>query len=415
MTARPRQVVAMGGGGFSMEPDNLLLDEYVLSLTESKRPRVCFLPTASGDAAGYVQRFHGSFRRLTRRTTQLLLTPPDKRDLRKHLLEQDVIYVGGGNTMRMLHTWGQYQVDAILREAYERGVVLAGISAGSICWFEWALTDSIPGKLTPLPCMGLLPGSNCVHYDGEAERRPAYRAAVAAGRVGGYGADDGVALHYVDGALHRVVSSRPAARAWRVTAEAGVPQELEIVPDYLGRAMAPKLPVIRRASLDDAPAIHAAHHRSVREIAVRDYTPEQIAAWSSKPYAGEVAESLAWQIREESVWVVEWQGIVHGYTHLRFPPDIPGAGYLHALYLTPEVAGRGLARRLMALAEAATRGVGRGRLTLHSSKTALRFYEAIGYRAVAPAQAHVIQGIALPCVPMAKDLQDSAAPSPNSR
>jgi peptidase E/ribosomal protein S18 acetylase RimI-like enzyme len=404
MTGRPRQIVAMGGGGFSMEPDNLLLDEYVLSLAASPKPRVCFLPTASSDAAGYVQRFHNSFRRLTRRTTQLKLTPPDKRDIRAHLLAQDVIYVGGGNTMRMLQTWRQYRVDEYLREAYESGVVLAGISAGSICWFEWALTDSIPGKLTVLPGLEVLKGSNCVHYDGEPERRPAYRAAVAAGRSGGHAADDGVALHYVDEALHRVVSSRPAARAWRVTAQDGHAQEAEIVPHYLGRAMAARFPVIRRASLDDAPAIHAAHHRSVREIASRDYTPEQIAAWSSRPFDAEAKENLVYQIREELVWVIEWQGHVEGYAHLRYPRGTPGAGYLHALYLTPEVAGRGLAKRLMALVEDATRGFGRSRLTLHSSRTALRFYERLGYKSVGPAQVHVVKGVALPCVPMAKDL-----------
>ena len=126
---RPRQVVALGGGGFSMEPDNLLLDRYIVGLTGKERAKVCFLPTASGDAQQSVYRFHRHFKKLTKKqASHLSLTPPSKPDIRAHLLAQDAIYVGGGNTMNMLQIWKDLGVDDILREAYESGVIMAGIS-----------------------------------------------------------------------------------------------------------------------------------------------------------------------------------------------------------------------------------------------------------------------------------------------
>src|SRR5204862_1592526 len=117
---------------------------------------------------------------------------------------QDIFYVGGGNTANLLAVWRVHGLDSLLRLAYARGAVLAGISAGSICWFEWGVTDSFGPDLASIRCLGLLPGSNCPHYDGESNRRPAYQRLVGEAMPGGHAADDGVALHYVDGALHRV-------------------------------------------------------------------------------------------------------------------------------------------------------------------------------------------------------------------
>src|SRR6185369_1465679 len=134
-------------------------------------------------------------------------------------LSQNIIYVGGGNTKSMLALWHEWNLPAILRHAYEQGVVLAGISAGSICWFEQGLTDSIPGKLTALHCLGMLSGSCTPHYDGEAQRRPSYQALVANGGImSGYAFDDGAAGHFVDGKLDEVVSSRPNAKGYYVKA-----------------------------------------------------------------------------------------------------------------------------------------------------------------------------------------------------
>jgi peptidase E len=212
------QIVAMGGGGFSMEPENLALDRYVLSLTETERPKVTFVATASGDSDSYIERFYTSFRTLPCEPSHLSVFKPTYSDLRSFVLEQDVIYVGGGSTRNLLVLWREWGLDVVFKEAMNAGVILAGLSAGSICWFEQGVTDSVePGRLHAIPCLGFLPGSNCPHYDGEPERRPSYHRLLREGRIrAGYAADDGAGLHFVGGKLVRCVSSRPAARVYRV-------------------------------------------------------------------------------------------------------------------------------------------------------------------------------------------------------
>lgn len=393
----------MGGGGFSMEPDNLLLDRYVIGLTGKDKPKVCFLPTASGDAQAYVYRFHRHFKKLTKKqASHLTLTPPSKPDVRAHLMAQDAIYVGGGNTLNMLKIWKEFGLDGILRDAYEAGIVLAGISAGSICWFDYGLTDSIAGRLSPLPCLGFLRGSNCPHYDGEFERRPAFQREIARGAMPpGYAADDGVALHFVDDELHKIVSSRPDARAYRVDAKDHVAHETELVPDYLGGGPGT---IIRRASLIDARGIHESHHISVRELAAKDYDPRQVEAWTRRPFDDDMRGQIETQILTDFVWVIEMDGGIEGYVHMRLPMDIAPAAYLHALYLTPKAAGQGYARRLMDLAEREAQERGHPQMMLHASKTALGFYEKIGYAAIGRPMVHEVFGVALECQPMTKSL-----------
>lgn len=229
-------IVAMGGGGFSMEPRNPLLDLHVLSLARTARPRVCFLGTASGDSPLYVARFLRAFGRLPCRPTHLPLFPPPAGDLRRILLRQDVIYVGGGQSRNMLLLWKAWGVDRALRAAWRRGTVLAGLSAGALCWFEEGLSDSVvPGRLAPLPCLGFLPGSFAPHYDGEPGRRPAYRSLVAAGRMlPGWAADDGAALVFSGRRFAEAVSSRPRARAWRVERSGRGAVEAALPTRYLG-------------------------------------------------------------------------------------------------------------------------------------------------------------------------------------
>ena len=221
----------MGGGGFSMEPDNPALDHFVISLARRENPSVCFLATASGDAESYVDSFYSAFRKLPCRPTHVPLfarTP----DLQRVLLEQDVIYVGGGNTKSMLAVWREWEVPALLRRAWQSGTVLAGISAGAICWFETGLTDSSGSGLYPLTCLGLLAGTCCPHYDGEAERRPALHRLIEAGTIASALAlDDGAAAHFIDGTLANVVSSRPQARAYRVERINGQIVETVLNPD----------------------------------------------------------------------------------------------------------------------------------------------------------------------------------------
>jgi peptidase E len=138
---RDRQIVAMGGGGFSMEPDNPLLDDYILSLASTDRPRICFLPTASGDDPTYIVNFYTAFAGRAD-ASHLPLFSRRGEDAQAFLLDQDVIYVGGGNTENMLAIWRVHGVDRALRAAWDAGIVLAGLSAGSLCWFETGTTDS---------------------------------------------------------------------------------------------------------------------------------------------------------------------------------------------------------------------------------------------------------------------------------
>jgi dipeptidase E len=230
-------IVAMGGGGFSEEPDNPLLDRFVLGLARSERPRVCFVPTASGDAEGYIARFYRAFAEHDCRPADLGLFDRRVGDLRHFVLEQDVVYVGGGNTASLLSVWRTHGLDSILREAFEAGAVLCGVSAGMNCWFEASTTDSFGPELGPLhDGLGLVAGSACPHYDGEAQRRPLYRALVAGGFPPGYAADEGAALHFhAAGALVEAVASRPAARAYRVErGSGGAADERPLPTRYLG-------------------------------------------------------------------------------------------------------------------------------------------------------------------------------------
>jgi peptidase E len=222
-----RRVVAMGGGGFSMEPENPLLDEFVLSLARTSRPRVCFLPTASGDSVDYVARFYRAFSALDCQPSDLQLFDRTVLDLESFVLAQDVIYVGGGNTANLAAVWRVHGLDVILRRAWEQGVVLCGLSAGMNCWFSESVTDSFGlSRLAALhDGLGLLPGSCCPHYDGEEQRRPTYRQFIAAGELGdGWAADDGAALVFHGETLAEVVASRPNRAAYRVekSAEHGI-------------------------------------------------------------------------------------------------------------------------------------------------------------------------------------------------
>jgi peptidase E len=234
--SRVPQVVAFGGGGFSMESGNALLDDYVLAATGVERPKVCFLPTASGDADHYIVRFYRHFPASRCEPSHVSLFRRDcgAPDPATHLLEQDLIYVGGGCVRSMLGAWRAHGLDDVLRRAWARGVVVCGLSAGSLCWFEQGLTAFHGEQGLPVAGLGLLLGSNAVHYDKEARRRPDFQAAIAAGMPPGWGADDGAALHFVGPRLARVVSSRPHAGAYRVEAVGGEAVESPLATEYLG-------------------------------------------------------------------------------------------------------------------------------------------------------------------------------------
>jgi dipeptidase E len=227
-----RQLIAMGGG-FSMEPDNLALDEYVLAQARSPRPAVAFIPTASGDADGYIGRFYETFAGFPCLPSHLPLfgRAPNLRDF---LLAQDVIYVGGGNTKSLLGVWREWGLPELLREAWASGVLLAGVSAGAICWFEQGLTDAFEDGYRPLQCLGFLAGSCCPHYDGEADRRPTYHERVRTGELSaGLAIEDGAAIHFVGDEIHRVVASRPGVTAYRVGLKDGGVRESALAVEVL--------------------------------------------------------------------------------------------------------------------------------------------------------------------------------------
>ena len=178
-----RQLIVQGGGGFLMEKSRAL-DRHFLDATGKSNPRVCFVGTASGDAESARYKFYEAMAQLGVRATHLSLFQPPTTDLSAFVQEQDAIYVGGGNTRSLLALWREWKLDTALRAAYERGVVMGGISAGMICWFEHGITDSNPGSLSPLAGLGWLAGTACPHYDGEAERRPAFHRMLAEGLIG---------------------------------------------------------------------------------------------------------------------------------------------------------------------------------------------------------------------------------------
>jgi len=234
---RPRRILALGGGGFSAEREDILLNDYLLTLAPSGRPpRVCFVGTATGDATDYRERFQTAFGSGRCVPSELTLFDRTVHDFDAFLGEQDILYVGGGSTVNLLAVWRAHGFDTAIREAYERGVVMSGVSAGMNCWFEASITDSFAlDQLAPLPDgLGLIAGSACPHYDGEEQRRPTYRAAVAAGFLAGYAAEDCVGLLFENGRLREAVSSRPASRAYRLGLRDGAVIEDELPTRYLG-------------------------------------------------------------------------------------------------------------------------------------------------------------------------------------
>ncbi|HEX6367341.1 MAG TPA: peptidase E [Longimicrobium sp.] len=229
------QIVAFGGGGFAMEPDNPLLDDYILSLTGKARPRVCLIPTAAGDSVAWLDRFYELFTEDRCEPTHLALFSRSVDDLYEFLAEQDVIYASGGNTVNGLAVWRAQGLADVLPRVLAGGTIACGVSAGALCWFDRGITDSYGPGLNPLENgLGFLPGSFCPHYDSDPRRPFSYPEYVRTTGVAGTAVDDGVALHYVDGQLRRIVSSRPAARAWRMTPEAGEVRVEPIQPEYLG-------------------------------------------------------------------------------------------------------------------------------------------------------------------------------------
>lgn len=223
-----QHILALGAGRAIMEqPDNPLHD-YILSLANAEKPSVLFLPTASGDDKDYIEAFYKCYTEDKCIPADLKLFYREELDLRTYILKHDIIHVGGGNTANMIAVWKIHGVDQILKEAWEMGKILCGGSAGAICWFEGGVTDSFgSSRLAPLTgCLGLIKGSVCPHYDVDKLRKPAYHEFLKDGLLpAGYAADDEVALHFEGTELKTAVTSRPEAKAYKVSVDNGVVEE----------------------------------------------------------------------------------------------------------------------------------------------------------------------------------------------
>jgi len=222
MAAAQQRILAMGGASVLPSSTDWPLHQFMLDLTGRDRPRICFLGTASGEDAGYRAGFYATFAGQAE-ATHLDLFNRNVPDVEAFLLEQDVIYVSGGNTANMLAIWRVHGVDKALKRAWEEGVVLAGPSAGGLCWFEAGVTDSFGTGLAALKDgLKFLPGSFCPHYDSESLRRPRYEEFVGGGTLpDGYAADDGVGLLFEGRQLKEAVASLPGQHAYRLERRRG--------------------------------------------------------------------------------------------------------------------------------------------------------------------------------------------------
>jgi len=208
------QIVGFGGHEVGA-PAYRALEDWLLSLTGKERPRVLFVPTASAEARDYTVRFYAAFSGRAE-VSHLDFFPWPPAELRDFVLGHDLVYVGGGNTANMLAIWREHGMDEIAREAWQEGVVLSGVSAGMICWFEAGVTDSFGPQLESMECLGLVPGSACPHYDGEELRRPRFHELIEAGVPGGWAAEDGVALHFQGWEKPEALTAFEGKAAYRV-------------------------------------------------------------------------------------------------------------------------------------------------------------------------------------------------------
>jgi peptidase E len=239
MAADGRRHVLAVGGGMLMPSDAVPLQvNYAMELAGQARPKLCVINTAVGDDPNAYLRFYDRLAETPAQVRHLALFPmPNVADPEDLLMSQDVIFVGGGSVANMMAVWRVHRIDEILRKAWQAGIVLAGSSAGGICWFEGGTTDSFGMKLRPfMDGLGMLPGSFCPHYHSESGRRPLYHQLVADGTLpAGIACDDGAAAHFTDEELAGVVSDRPESAAYLVRRDdAGKVAETPLSTRFLG-------------------------------------------------------------------------------------------------------------------------------------------------------------------------------------
>ena len=211
-----RQIIAIGGGGFGRNPGEGIIENYILNQSNAKKPNICFIPTATGDNEAYKNNYYATFTKLDCKPIHLDFfkrTP----DLENLINEQDIIFVGGGNTKSMLAVWKDWGLDLILHEAYLNGVVMSGVSAGAICWFEKGITDSWSEDLKVMDCLGFVKGACCPHYDEEPQRRPSLKKFLSQQILEScYAVDGGCALHIQDEKEYRAIAFSKNKKSFHV-------------------------------------------------------------------------------------------------------------------------------------------------------------------------------------------------------
>ena len=201
-----KNIVAIGGGGFGRTVKDLRIEEYILSLSNKEKPNICFIPTATGDNDSYKVNYYDVFTKLNCNPTHIDFFKRTM-DLSSSIPDQDIIFVGGGNTKSMLAVWKDWGLDLLLRDAYENGTVMSGVSAGAICWFKQGITDSWASNLSVMDCLGFLDGCCCPHYDGEKDRRPSVHAFINDEKIEScIAVEDESAIHYKDNKFYKSIS-----------------------------------------------------------------------------------------------------------------------------------------------------------------------------------------------------------------
>ena len=211
-----KHIIAIGGGGFGRNNSSQLIEEYLLNTSDEKTPKICFLPTATGDNDSYIVRFYSIFTHLKcipshieffKRTT----------DIKNHIMEQDIVFVGGGNTKSMLAIWNDWGMSELLNDAYNNGVIMSGVSAGAICWFTSGITDSWDSELRILPCLNFINGTCCPHYDEEPSRIPYVKKILLEEKVTNcISIEGGSAMHFIDGKPFKNVSFKNNKNTYNV-------------------------------------------------------------------------------------------------------------------------------------------------------------------------------------------------------
>ena len=214
-----RNIIAIGGGGFGRNPGEGVIEEYILKQTRKKKPNICFIPTATGDNEAYKVNYYETFSKLSCHPTHLDFfkrTP----DLKKLISNQDAIFIGGGNTKSMLAVWREWGLDILLKKAYKTGTVMSGVSAGAICWFQNGITDSWSASLKVIPCMNIIRGSCCPHYDEEPERKPTVKKLLSTKKFKNiFAIDGGAALHIKEESIYKSIVFKEDKSAYQVSVD----------------------------------------------------------------------------------------------------------------------------------------------------------------------------------------------------